>query len=69
MPPHKWTDESRDASCYYEDAAASRFRRPSSSSNSSATADRSDDEADDEREAFCSGERPLIRSNAAGEGE
>ncbi|XP_043657819.1 putative inorganic phosphate cotransporter [Drosophila teissieri] len=67
MPPHKWTDESRDASCYYEDAAASRLRRPSSSSNSSDSADRSDDEADDEREAFCSGERPLIRSSGAAE--
>ncbi|KAH8357456.1 hypothetical protein KR084_006258 [Drosophila pseudotakahashii] len=68
MPPHKWTDESRDASCYYEDAAASRLRRPSASSNSSAASvDRSDEEADDEREAFCSGERPLIRSGGAEE--
>ncbi|EDV47235.1 putative inorganic phosphate cotransporter isoform X1 [Drosophila erecta] len=67
MPPHKWTDESRDASCYYEDTAASRLRRPSSSSNSSASAERSDDEADDEREAFCSGERPLIRTSGAAE--
>ncbi|XP_017116101.1 putative inorganic phosphate cotransporter [Drosophila elegans] len=67
MPPHKWTDESRDASCYYEDTTASRLRRPSSSSNSSASVERSDDEADDEREAFCSGERPLIRSSGAAE--
>ncbi|XP_017034979.1 sialin [Drosophila kikkawai] len=66
MPPHKWTDESRDASCYYPDTAASRFRRPSSSSNSTGSQGRSDDEADDEREAFCSGERPLIRSRGAG---
>lgn len=71
MPPHKWTDESRDASCYYDDSAgtANRFRRNSSSSNGSGSGDRTDDEADDEREAFCSGERPLIRSSAGAEGE
>ncbi|KAH8319216.1 hypothetical protein KR074_002401 [Drosophila pseudoananassae] len=71
MPPHKWTDESRDASCYYEDSAgtATRFRRNSSSSNGSGSGDRTDDEADDEREAFCSGERPLIRSSAGPEAD
>ncbi|KAH8306841.1 hypothetical protein KR018_006074 [Drosophila ironensis] len=72
MPPHKWTDDSRDASCYYGDRGAStQFRRNSGSSNGSGSGNRTDDEADDEREAFCSGERPLIRANAqsAGGGE
>ncbi|KAL7743888.1 hypothetical protein ACLKA6_003115 [Drosophila palustris] len=51
MPPQRWTDETRDASCYY-----GNLIRPSSD----ADADDDDTEADDERGAFCSGDRPLI---------
>ncbi|KAH8415363.1 hypothetical protein KR222_005120 [Zaprionus bogoriensis] len=54
MPPHRWTDESRDASCYYGNAL------PRSSSD----ADDDDTEADDERGAFCAGDRPLIAGNS-----
>ncbi|XP_034671886.1 putative inorganic phosphate cotransporter isoform X2 [Drosophila subobscura] len=66
MPPHKWTDETRDASCYYADAddAANR-RHPSSSSLDD---DDDDDDADDEQEAFCAGDRPLIRGGGGGVG-
>ncbi|KAH8270664.1 hypothetical protein KR044_000104 [Drosophila immigrans] len=55
MPPHRWTDESRDASCYYGNLLAR--------SSSDAEADADDDDTDvddDERAAFCDGDRPLI---------
>lgn len=55
MAPHRWTDDSRDASCYYGNAAA----------RSSSDADDDDTEADDERGAFCVGDRPLISGMCA----
>ncbi|XP_030567768.1 putative inorganic phosphate cotransporter [Drosophila novamexicana] len=56
MPPHRWTDETRDASCYYGNNVAS------AAGGASSDADDDDTEADDERQAFCSGDRPLIRA-------
>lgn len=56
MPPHRWTDDSRDASCYYGNLIRS-------SSDADADADDDDTEADDERGAFCGGDRPLIPSD------
>lgn len=55
MPPHRWTDETRDASCYYGNNVAG------AAGGASSDADDDDTEADDERQAFCSGDRPLIR--------
>ncbi|EDW29682.1 GL14952 [Drosophila persimilis] len=66
MPPHKWTDETRDASCYYGDGDDAANRRHHSSS--SLDDDDDDDDADDEQEAFCAGDRPLIRGGSSVEG-
>ncbi|XP_030380952.1 putative inorganic phosphate cotransporter [Scaptodrosophila lebanonensis] len=66
MPPSKWTDETRDASCYYADDELGHGRLVSS------TGDDEDDEYDetDEQEAFCGGSRggPLI-NDAGADGE
>ncbi|EDW86305.1 uncharacterized protein Dwil_GK17401 [Drosophila willistoni] len=59
MPPHKWTDESRDASCYYDEDTLGR------TAGSSTDNEDDNEEADDEQEAFCAGDRPLIRGTAA----
>ncbi|XP_023166495.2 putative inorganic phosphate cotransporter [Drosophila hydei] len=57
MPPHRWTDETRDASCYYDNVVTA-------AAGGASDADDDDTEADDERQAFCDadGDRPLIRA-------
>ncbi|XP_060664276.1 sialin [Drosophila nasuta] len=54
MPPHRWTDETRDTSCYYGNLLA----RSSSDADDDDT--EPDADADDERGALCPGDTPLI---------
>ncbi|XP_017870351.1 PREDICTED: putative inorganic phosphate cotransporter [Drosophila arizonae] len=59
MPPHRWTDETRDATCYYDNVATA-------AAGGASDADDDDTEVDDERQALCEadvdGDRPLIRA-------